>query len=258
MSRFSRPTIFEACNLLGRRISYHGAVEDLFLRWELDAFADSAAGAIHVRLRQLFRHLRDNPTATHDGRPLADLVVEEAARRPILDEEDLRFVRSLNRDGFVIENEVLRRTLPETIDLPAADDEVHELLKKHSLAMSLGHLDQAIQAHSRGAWAAANSQSRTFLESLFDETAVAVDSTASSLNTGETRRQFLANVDPPFIRRDLNEWSDDGKNFVNGVFRRLHPAGSHPGLSDDEDSTFRLHTVLLVARLFLRRLTTRT
>ena len=59
---------------------------------------------------------------------------------------------------------------------------------------------------------------------------------------------------PPFISRELNEWSDDGKNFVNGTFKRVHPQGSHPGLSDEEDCTFRLHLVLLVARLFLRRL----
>jgi len=38
------------------------------------------------------------------------------------------------------------------------------------------------------------------------------------------------------------------------VFKRLHPQGAHPGLSDEEDSTFRLHMVLLLCWLFLRRL----
>jgi hypothetical protein len=63
-------------------------------------------------------------------------------------------------------------------------------------------------------------------------------------------------LSPPFLSRDLNEWSDDGKNFINGVFKRLHPQGSHPGLSDEEDYTFRLHLVLLIPRLLLRRLNT--
>ena len=49
-------------------------------------------------------------------------------------------------------------------------------------------------------------------------------------------------------------WSNDGKNLVNGVLKRLHPQGSHPGLSDEEDCTFRLHLVLVLARFFLRRL----
>jgi hypothetical protein len=75
MALFSRATLFEACNLLGNSLAYHGQVEDLFYRWELDDFAEKPAGAIHQRLRQLFRYLKDNPTATHDGRSSSDLVV---------------------------------------------------------------------------------------------------------------------------------------------------------------------------------------
>ncbi|MBI3463554.1 MAG: hypothetical protein HY000_10925 [Planctomycetes bacterium] len=40
------------------------------------------------------------------------------------------------------------------------------------------------------------------------------------------------------------------KNFINGVFNRLHPQGSHPGLLDEEDCTFWVHLVLLVVRFF--------
>jgi hypothetical protein len=254
MAQFSRTTLFEACNLLGRRLQYHGAFEDLMYRWELDSFADNPAGPIHERCRQLFRHLRDNPNAEYDGRSLIDLVAEEAAKRCRFDDHE--FLRALQRDGFILEAEhTLRRTHPEVIDLPAADDEVHILLDRHGLAISKGHLDQAIRAHSEGNWAAANSQYRTFLESLLDEVAIRLDPVnAPGTRTGEARRQLLANLPTPFLSRALNEWSDDGKNFVNGVFKRLHPQGSHPGLSDEEDSTFRLYLVVLTARLFLRRL----
>lgn len=34
----------------------------------------------------------------------------------------------------------------------------------------------------------------------------------------------------------------------------LHTEGAHPGLSDEDHSTFRLHIVLVTARIFLRRL----
>ena len=206
------------------------------------------------RLRQVFRHLKDNPDTKHDGRCLVDLFVEEALRRSTPHDE--AFFRALRRDGFIRdENGVLRRTLPEVLDLPAADDEVHVLRDRYQFTTPKGHLDQAIRAHSEGDWAAANSQFRTFLESLFDEIAVCLDpGNAPAARTGETRRQLLANLPAPFLSRDLNEWSDDGKNFVNCTFKRLHPQGSHPGLSDEEDSTFRLHLVLLTARVFLRRL----
>lgn len=260
MAKFSRTTLFEAYQILNSRIQYHGDFEDLMYKWELDNFAEQAAGAIHVRLRQVFRHLKDNPDASHDGHFLIDLFVEEALRRGGTSEAAMAqrdvLLRSIERDGFIIaENGILRRTLPEVIDLPAADDEVHVLLDRHHLATPKGHLDQAIRAHSEGNWAAASSQFRTFLESLFDEIALRVDpGNAPATKTGETRRQLLANLPTPFLSRDLNEWSDDGKNFVNGTFKRLHPQGSHPGLSDEEDSTFRLHLVLLTSRLFLRRL----
>ena len=91
----------------------------------------------------------------------------------------------------VAEERTGKSTLPEVIDLPAADDEVHVLLDRHRLAKPKGHLDQAIRAHSEGNWAAANGQFRTFLESLFDEIALHIDSAnAHGTRTGETRRQL--------------------------------------------------------------------
>jgi len=51
-----------------------------------------------------------------------------------------------------------------------------------------------------------------------------------------------------------NEWTQDGKSYINGLFKMLHTDGSHPGLSDEDHSTFRLHIVLVTARTFLRRL----
>jgi hypothetical protein len=250
---FSRSTLLEACNLLAGCFNYHGEVEDLFYRWGLDEFAENSAGSMIQRFRQVFRLLKDEPETMHDGRYLVELVVERAAmcvgRR-----DGAAFVRALERDGFSVERGVVRRTLPDVLDLPAADDEVHVLLERHGMTTSLGHLDQAIRAHSEGHWAAANGQLRTFYEALFDEISPLLDAASSGLKPGETRRQRLANMTPPFLSRELNEWSDDGKNFVNGVFKRLHPQGSHPGLSDEEDCTFRLHLTLLVARLFLRRL----
>jgi len=252
---FPRPVIFEACNFLGSAAEYHGEFEDLVLRWELDQFEARNGQAVHQRFRNLFRHLRDNPEARYDGRLLTDLIVEEAARHVGPHREGELFVRALERAGFMIEDGHLRRTLSEPLDLPAADDEVHALLNRYNLAVPLGHLDQAITAHGRGDWAAANGQIRSSLESLLDEAAyLLVPNAPRGQNQGEARREALANLQPPFLSPDLNEWGNQGKNLVNGVFKRLHPQGPHPGLSDEEDSTFRLHLVLLLSRLFLRRL----
>jgi hypothetical protein len=167
-------------------------------------------------------------------------------------------MRGLARDGYVISwdeqgRATLRAALPAELELPAIDDEVHQLLKHFQFQTPLGHLDQAIEAHTRGDWAAANGQLRTFLESLFDGIAQHIKGLNATRNlTSENRRALLANIG--FLATDRNEWSQDGKNYINGLFKMLHTEGSHPGLSDEDHCTFRLHVVLVTARTFLRRL----
>ena len=65
---------------------------------------------------------------------------------------------------------------------------------------------------------------------------------------------MLADASVGFLAPDQGEWTADGKNYVNGLFKMLHTHGSHPGLSDEDHCTFRLHVVLVTARTFLRRL----
>jgi hypothetical protein len=134
---------------------------------------------------------------------------------------------------------------------------VHDLLKRFGFTTPMGHLDQAIQNHTDGHWAAANSQIRSFLEGLVNEIAEKLAQGAPLPAPGGARLSWLAKLDPPFLLAPLNEWDGQGKGFFEAFYRRLHPQGSHRGLSDEEDSTFRLHTALIVARLLLRRLAQR-
>ena len=218
----------------------------------------------------LGRHLLANPEATtEDGENLTDAVVFslvnsgiEQCRSPYGTEFDYEAFREhypalhrgLERDGFTVEDGVVRRTLPGAIALPQTDDEVHLLLDRYGFRVPKGHLDQGIAAHARGDWAAANAQFRPFIESLFDCIAEAIAQGATLPPPGNDSRVWLANRNPPFFLTDLNEWNGQGHGFIQGFFRRLHPAGAHPGLSDEEDSTFRLHLVLLVGRYLLRRI----
>jgi hypothetical protein len=158
---------------------------------------------------------------------------------------------ALARDGFTVVNGAIRSTLPIELGIAAAEDETTRMLKSGPFPVSRGHLEQALDAHDRGDLAAANSQTRAFYESLLDEIAIAIDPSLAGSGKGEARRARLAAEN--FLRADLNEWSNDGKNFVNGLLKRLHPHGSHPGLSDEADCTFRLRVVLLTAQYFLDR-----
>lgn len=161
------------------------------------------------------------------------------------------FLRTLEMDGYRITETGLQKTLPSEFGIPEAENELMALLGKHALSVAQGHLNQALDAHARGQWASANAMLRSFFDALLDELAIRIDPSASNLGSGQPRRTKLASAG--FFIRDLNEWDDDGRGFINGLAKRLHPQGSHPGLSDEEDSAFRIHVVLLTARLLLSR-----
>lgn len=262
--RFSERTLLEAVDLFAKSLTGRD-IDRLILRLLPEhssargrALQDyqSKQGKVN-ELTQFAQGNRNHQTAL--GSNLWDEIVEEAASLP-KPRHSNAFIYALARDGFTLEDDgILRRALPCIADLPRADDEVHILLDELKMDTAKGHLDQAIEIHSRGKWAAANGQLRTFLQELFDEIARRIDPTrAADRSPGENMRQLLATTDPPFLQESLGEWSQDGKNFINGVFKRLHSEGPHPGLSGNEDSTFRLHLVLIVARHYLRRAQQRT
>jgi hypothetical protein len=95
--------------------------------------------------------------------------------------------RALKRDGFTVEDGTLRRALPSTLNLPEADDEVHSLLKQYKFDTPLGHLDQAITAHARGDWAAANGQFRSYIEGLLDDIAKRLGCPPDQVTSGQRR-----------------------------------------------------------------------
>lgn len=270
-NHFTRPTIAAAISLLDVTLNKQAKFDQMVFRLGQEASIPfDTSLSISNKLAMLAREVAKNgekPIPTIDGQvTLTEALVREAVAVTSTfsshSELQERLVRALALDGFVIQwgedlnmqtVPLLRAALPGEVDLPATDDEVHQLLKHFDFRDSMGHLDQAIEAHTRGDWAAANSQTRTFMESLFDEIARCVDPTqAAATASSENRRSILAKRE--FLSIQRNEWTPDGKNYINGLFKMLHTEGSHPGLSDEDRSTFRLHLVLVTARTFLRRL----
>ena len=108
-------------------------------------------------------------------------------------------------------------------------------------------MDQALKAHADGLWASANGQLRAFVEGLTDAIANRLEPSIETMRPSAwSRLEWLANgLNPPFLLADLNEWQTDSSGpfigFIPGVWSRL-----------------RLHLVILLARLLLRRLHVRT
>lgn len=264
---FSRPTVVAATELLEQHTQarFNQMVVRLALEDEVSQDTTVSVGKKIAVLSRVVVARADQVLQTVDGPvTLAEALVREAAQlaQPVsTDALHTDFLRGLARDGFVLvpaassaQRASIRAVLPSEIQLPATDDEVHHLLKQFGFATPLGHLDQAIDAHTRGDWAACNGQLRAFMEGLFDDISRHIDSPqAARLPTAENRRGMLGTIG--FLDASSNEWSGDGKNYVNGLFKMLHTQGAHPGLSDQDHSTFRLHVVLVTAGMYLRRLT---
>jgi hypothetical protein len=263
---FTRPTIVAAVEFLGEMLT-QAKFDQLVVRLGLDdEIPQGQVKSVTAKSALLARIVNQRSTqtvSTLDGPvTLAEAAVREAVGvtlpRYARVEQD-RFLRGLALDGHVVSwdedarTPLLRAALPGEVDLPAADDEVHQLLKKFGFNVPLGHLEQALDAHTRGDWAAANSQIRTFLEGLLSDIASHIDpQKATELPSSENRRAWLA--ESGFLSISRNEWTSDGKNYLNGLFKMLHTDGSHPGLSDEDHSTFRLHLSLITGRALLRRL----
>jgi len=263
---FTRRTIIAAIDVIANRYT-HAEITSLLTDFGpevYNAVGDEASGSKQRRMNDLKRFIDSHPAHQIDDGLLENVVVERAAFlfppppdpdwgiEPDPLPNDLeKFRRALEQDSFVVTAGSLRRLLPADIELPATESELMRLLERHNFATAKGHLEQAMENHARGNWAAANSQLRTFMDALFDAVAERLDASAASLPSGQMRRSKLASLG--FLSIPLNEWANDGRGFINGLLKRLHPEGAHPGLSDDDDCTFRLHVVLVTAALLLRR-----
>ena len=150
----------------------------------------------------------------------------------------------------------LFRMLPSDVpglEFREAESEVTLLLDRHGFTIAKGHLAQAVSAFSRGEWSSANGELRNFLESYLNDIANRLGYAGGG--DSKARRDYLGSVQPPFLLADYNEWHPNNQKpqFIQGLMSRMHPHGGHPGLSEEEDATFRLQISLVTARLLLRR-----
>lgn len=247
---FSRTTIIALVNVL--KLDTRAKIEEFALEFGLEH--EITGSYMKEKNVSIMRHLIQNPDATTPkGAPLIQAIMEYLISNiPEYSNPTEQFrvlVNSLDHDGYVLDQKRLRRKLPDQIPIAAQEDELIEILTRFNFNVAKGHYAQAIAAHARGDWAAANAQLRSFVEELFDRIAESI--IPGSYSSSTERRMALSKAG--FFKIELNEWTNDGKGFLQGFWKRLHPEGPHPGLSEKDDCTFRLHLVIITMHHIAKR-----
>ena len=278
MSEFNRMTVVAAAEVISGFQS-HSGMEVLEVQWGIVGRCSASSKSARVADWARIACEENIEVLTEVGQVhLSRALVEIAISAPEHQQRSAawkKLVAGLRFDGFEIrttqveidsgeywqnggtETSVeLVRMLPSDVpelDFREAESEILSLLDRHRFAVTKGHLTQALSAFGRGEWSSANGELRNFYESYLNEIATSLGYTGS--DDSKAKRDYLGNLQPPFLLADYNEWNPNHQKpqFVQGLMSRMHPHGAHPGLSEENDATFRLQISLVTARLFLRR-----
>ena len=273
MTEFNNMTVVAAVEVIAEFQS-RGDMSVLEVQWGFVGNSSSKSARIASWARRA-TSVDEPPVMTENGSMnLARAIVETAIKAPPGARNSdawKKFVAGLRFDGFeAVETEVpssepwqsprtivtLTRMLPADmpgLDFREAEGEVTTLLVQGGFTVAKGHLEQAVSAFQRGEWSSANGELRNFCESYLND--IAVHLGCDSQQDGKAKRDYLGRLQPPFLLTEYNEWNENNQKpqYVQGLMSRMHPHGGHPGLSEEEDATFRLQITLVTARLFLRR-----
>ncbi|MBS9405497.1 hypothetical protein KG088_17985 [Halomonas sp. TRM85114] len=281
MSKFNRLTIVAAAEAIAA-FNSHDDMNVLEIQWDINQHGiETSSKAARVRSWAKIATELDPEVLTEAGKvSLSRAFLEMAIQGPPYVQENStwrKLLAGLRFDGFeIVEEEIeepsgrqsifggpakikvnsLRRMLPSevpSLDFREAETELAVLLERNNFTVAHGHLKQAISAFQRGEWSSANGELRNFFESYLNEIATFLGYAGSG--DSKAKRDFLGELASPFLLADYNEWHANNQKpqYVQGLMSRMHPHGGHPGLSEEEDATFRLQVTLITARLFLRR-----
>ena len=278
MSEFNQMTIVAAAVVIAD-FNSHSDMEVLEVQWGITGQCNGSSKAARVASANIAIQ-EQIEVMTEDGlASLSRALVEAAIGAPEhkrAGQSWKKLLAGLRFDGFEFvetESEIesdflwqsertemslkLVRMLPSDVpelDFREAKDEISLLMDQHGFIVAKGHLRQAISAFSRGEWSSANGELRNFFESYLNEVADRLGYAGNA--DSKAKRDFLGSgLEPPFLIADYNEWhaKNQKPQYIQGLMSRMHPHGGHPGLSEEEDATFRLQITLITARLLLRR-----
>jgi len=226
----SRRTILELINSLNFKT--HDTVERFVIEFDLEQVVSGQW--IKEKETSISKYLIENgdskgPSGSSLVVDVIEYLLNNKSHLTNLD----KLENCLAKDGYELTETSVRKSLPSAIPLVESENKLLAILEKRELHVAIGHYEQAIAAHGRGEWAAANSQLRSFVEEFFNQCHKLLDIGAAT--TTQQKKQELESSG--FFLKEYNEFLNNGTGFVEGFWKRLHPQGSHPGLSEPADSS---------------------
>lgn len=221
----------------------------LILEAEADSWAPDTWQNKQARLQTLLKMMRRDGSddARRAALELARLVLVHGEPRSEWSEPTSWFqevLQALAADGWEYDTKG-HRLVPRVPEVDVVE-EIHSVsvqLQARGWQTSAGHYDQAVDAVGRGNWASANAQLRSTLEDLLPLVA-----------------ERLTGHRPSNVQNALQKLQSGGHlangefSFSQGLWQMCQSSGSHPGLSDAEESRFRLTCVTAYLRYVLDRL----
>lgn len=257
---FSRATLVEVFTLFSNET--HSTLDTFFFKYGIDQYTENASNKEQKALAAV-RYLINNPEAKGIlGGNLAFEMVEEILgmyidNRFFYNKFSDEFIKHPNLkrllliDGFQISDGQLVRMIESTVNYVENESLLLNLLEKYNFNTAKEHYTQAINNFTKGQWASCNSQIRTFVESLFNE--LAENLTGLKYTSSHQARTALSTANPKLFYPEYNEWLSNGTGYFETFWKRLHTHGSHPGLSEEYDSLFRLNISQISTLEILRR-----
>lgn len=146
---------------------------------------------------------------------------------------DRQLLSALRADGYELVNGKIIPAPPLQL---MADSVGHlqMLLRYRNFLVAEGHLIQAVDNYQRGNWAACNAQLRALLEEICNVLYTKHSNEERYMVGGGARKWLEA-------RGILSERESE---FIQSWFNILHTEGSHPGLSSQEDTRWRLYVTV--------------
>ncbi len=144
------------------------------------------------------------------------------------------------RDGHIVP------ALTATPEVAEMESLLLEKLSSFGWQVATRHLKSAQRSYEDSNWTACNSQLRTFLQEVCDQIAATrYPKESATKNAGGERRKLLSSKG--FL-------SKEESGYLEHLFKLLHTAGAHPGISDERTARMRRFVTETTALYLIEKL----